>query len=108
MPSHHKAQQKEKDSILEEVERAKRRDPLKRKRDTLLEQQKPGDSHRELLAALEKPVFDSERLKRRKIYSPESPVELAEELPNHKVGAKMISLPEHFVNICSRFWWIVS
>merc|ERR1719341_137560 len=80
------AEQKEKNLILEQVERGRRRrDPLKRKSDALLEL---GSSHRDLLAALETPVFDSKRLrlpKGRRSSSPESPVELGQELPNHKV-----------------------
>ena len=87
------AEQKEKNLILEQVERGRRRrDPLKRKSDALLEL---GSSHRDLLAALETPVFDSKRLRLpegRKISSPESPVEQGQELPNHKVGAEMFSL----------------
>ena len=105
------AEQKEKNSILEQVERARTRDPLKRKSDALLQQLQSQGSHRDLLAALETPVFDSKRLRLpegRKISSPESPVEQGQELPNHKVDAKMFSLCEHFMCICSRFWWIVS
>merc|ERR1719341_908312 len=57
------AEQKEKNSILEQVERARTRDPLKRKSDALLQQLQSQGSHRDLLAALETPVFDSKRLR---------------------------------------------
>ena len=100
-------EQKEKNTFLEQIERTKRRDPLKRKSKKPLPDQFGLDSHRSLLAALNTPVFDSKRLKGKRMYSPESHVDLAKELPNHKVGAELIFFAFCVIIYC-RFWWIVS
>ena len=83
------SQQKEKNAILEEIQRSKRQEEIlksMRKGNPNPIQQHPlKSSSGNLLGSPHALIFESQKLKHMKKSPPQSSVKLAQELPNHKV-----------------------
>ena len=105
----HDTQEKKGNAILEGLQKAKQQEEL-------LRSMRKG-SNGSLLGAPNAMIFESEKLKQKKIFSPESHVKLAQELPNHKVSVCfhfcllncwLLLIKCEEIAFCPRFWWIVS
>ena len=84
------AQQKEKKTIIEEIERARKQEELLKtqRKGNLVQHQQLGGSNGSLSRAFNTLIYESEKLtqlKQRKISLPESHEQLGHDLPNHKV-----------------------
>ena len=84
------AQQKEKKTIIKEMERARKQEELLKtqRQSNLIQHQRLGGSNGSLFGAFNTLIFESEKLtqlKQGKISLPESHKNLGQELPNHKV-----------------------
>ena len=84
------AQQKEKKTIIKEIERARKQEELLKtqRQSNLIQHQRLGGSNGSLFGAFNTLIFESEKLtqlKQGKISLPESHEKLGQELPNHKV-----------------------
>ena len=82
------AQQKEKKTIIKEMERARKQEELLKRQGNLIQHQRLGGSNGSLFGAFNTLIFESEKLtqlKQGKISLPESHKNLGQELPNHKV-----------------------
>ena len=85
------SQQKEKNAILEEIQKSKRQEEILKSmrkgnpNPLQLQQHQLKSSSGNLLGSPHALIFESQKLKHMKKSPPQSSVKLAQELPNHKV-----------------------